>query len=198
MSLSQKYHKSRDLKWSLRFSTHHPEGDNFYGVVTHIQKHFIVLREHDEFEFNGVLIVPKKVIKGCRDGKVDRCTNEILRHSGAIKNAKSPRWLDTCTTLTDILQKLQKRDIWPAVEIMYELDGKTETEFFIGIITRIEKDAFWIYDYSASGEWQKEWEIKFDEIFKIEFDDQYSRHFNAYMRTIPLKNNKRSGAVSVS
>jgi hypothetical protein len=182
MSLSKKYQKSRDQKWSLRFGTYHPDDDKFYGVVTHIQKPFIVLREHYSFVFDGVVVLPKKVIKGCRDNEFDRCANEILRHSGTIKDARAPRWLSHCTTLKQILEKLQKKDIWPAIEIIYKRGSKTETELYIGNITRIEKDAFWIYDYDAAGKWQKECEIKYSEIFKIEFDDNYTRHFNAYMR----------------
>ena len=190
MSLAKKYKKSKDLKWSLRFNTHHPDGDNFYGIVTHIQKHFIILREHDNFTFNGTVVLAKKVIKGYRDGKYDKCANEILHHSGNIKDAKSPRWLGNCTSLKQILEKLQKKDIWPAIEIIFMKGRKTKTDLYIGKITRIKNDSFWIYDYDAAGKWQKECEIYYDEIFKIEFDDEYTRYFNAYMRpTLPEKYN---------
>ncbi len=183
MSLSQKYKESKEQTWSMRFKTHHPDGNRFDGVVTHIQKNFIVLKEQTDFVFNGVVVLAKKVIKGYRDGKYETCANDILRHTGAIKHAKSPRWLDTCTTLKEVLETLQKKDIWPYIEIVYELDGKTETDVFVGKVTRVEKDAFWIYDYDAAGNWLREWEIRYDEIFKIQFDDLYTKHFNAYMRT---------------
>lgn len=182
MSLAKKYKKSKEKKWSLRFNTYHPDGDRYYGIVTHIQKRFIILRKHDEFEFNGTLVLTKKVIKGYRDSKFEACANEILRHNGNLKQAKSPRWLDNCTTIKQVLEKLQKRDIWPAVEIIFRIKKKTETLFYIGKITRFGKNAFWIYDYGADGKWQKEYKIRYDEIFRIEFDDLYTRHFNAYMR----------------
>jgi hypothetical protein len=191
LSLSQKYQKSKDLKWSLQFTTYYPGGYNFDGVVTHIQKNFIVLRVQRDFVFGGIVVLPKKVIKGYRDGKVDQCFNEILRHSGNIKDAKSPHWLDHCTTLQQILERVQKKDIWPIIEILYKLDRKTETDFFIGKITRIEKDAFWIYDYDAEGKWQKEFQIRYDEIFRIGFNDRYSRYFNAFMRTRPPRENRK-------
>lgn len=182
MSLAKKYKKSKDKKWSLRFKTHHPEGDRYDGVVTHIQKRFIVLREHMEFAFNGIVVLRKKVIKGYRDGKYERCANKIFRSSGNIKQAKSPRWLDNCESLKQVLEKLQKKDIWPSIEIIYNRDGKTDTSFFLGKITRVGKKAFWIYHYDAAGKWEKEYKIRYDAIFKIEFNDSYSQHFNAYMR----------------
>lgn len=191
MSLSQKYRKSKDLKWALRFNTRHPDGYKFDGIVTHIQKNFIILRNEGDFVFDGVLVLPKKVIKGYHDSKVDRCHNDILRFSGIIRNVKSPQWLDDCTTLKQILEKIQKKDIWPIIETMYKLGRKLKTKFYIGKLTRIEKDTFWIYHYDAAGKWQKEYQIRYDDIFRIEFNDRYSRYFNAFMRTrIPRENRK--------
>jgi hypothetical protein len=182
MSLAEKYRKSKDLKWSMKFSTHHPDGDSYYGIVSHIAKNFIVVMKHDEFVFNGTLVLPKKVIKACRDRNYDTCANAVLRHSGNIRQFKPQRWLDRCQTLKEVLEKLKQKDIWPVVEIMYITGRKTKTAFYIGKITRIEKDAFWIFDYGADGQWQKEWEIKYREVFKVEFDDSYTRYFNAYMK----------------
>jgi hypothetical protein len=191
VSLSQKYKKSKDMKWALRFNTHHPDGDKFSGIVTHIQKKFVVLSEERDLVFDGVLVLPKKVIKGYRDGKCEKCFNEVLRYSGNIKDAKSPQWLDDCTTLKQILEKIQKKDIWPIIETMYKLGRKLKTKFYIGKLTRIEKDACWIYHYEAAGKWEKEYQIRYDDIFRIEFNDSYSRYFNAYMRTrLPRENRK--------
>lgn len=181
MSLAKKYEKSKTEKWLLRFKTRHPRGDNFDGVVTHVQRPFVVLADYDDFVFDGTVVLPKKVIKGFRDGAFEVCANAILHHSGHIRQAKPVRWLDGCATLKEVLEKIRKKDIWPAVEIMFEVDGKTETDYFIGKIIRLEDEAFWIYDYDATGKWQQEWEIHYDEIFKIQFGDSYTRCFNAYM-----------------
>lgn len=182
MNLSEKYKKLKELKWCMRFKTCHPDKDNYDGIVTHIHNRFIVLREERDIVFDGVVILPKKVIKGCRDNKIEKCYNQVLRHSGNIKNATAPKWLDHCTTLKDVLTTLKKKNIWPAIEIIFQEKRKKETDFYIGMISRIEKETFWIYDYSASGKWQGEWGIGYDEIFKIEFDDTYSRTFNEYMK----------------
>jgi hypothetical protein len=184
MSLSEKYLKSMDLKWSLRFKTAHPEGDSYDGVVTHIKRNFIVLRGRNEFDFDGVIVLAKKMLKGYRDGNVEECHNRIFRHNGNIKKARSPRWVGNCSSIADVLKQLHKRGIWPMVELIYEEDGKAGSEFFIGEIMRVEGDVFWIRDYDAAGCWNGEYKIKMSEVFRIEFDSAYSNRFNDYMRSL--------------
>ena len=75
-------------------------------------------------------------------------------------------------------------NIWPIVEILFEIDGKLETDFYIGPIIKIERYGFWICPYDGAGKWEEEYFIEFKEIFKIEFDDQYSSTFNNYMRSL--------------
>ena len=77
-SLEQSYRKSVEERWSMRFRTRHPEGDNYDGVIVHIGQHFIVVREEIDFEFDGIVVLPKKVIRGVRDGEFERCANKIL------------------------------------------------------------------------------------------------------------------------
>jgi hypothetical protein len=104
----------------VRFRMRHPDGDNYDGVVAQIKPGFIVLSEERDFEFDGTLILAKKFIKGCRDGKHERCENEILRENSALRKCRSPRWLDRCETLFDVATQLMKRDIWPGVEIIFD------------------------------------------------------------------------------
>ena len=184
MSLSIKYKKSKEQQWALRFRTCHPESDNYDGVVTHIERSFIVMRETYNFDFDGVLVLPKRVLKGCRDGKHEKCYNRILRFNGNIKNAVTPKWLNSCQSVQDVLKQLKSRDIWPCIEILFELDGKIETDFFIGPIVRIEDDKFWIHDYDVTGNWGQEYDIDFCDILKIEFNNKYSTEFNKYMRSL--------------
>jgi hypothetical protein len=184
MSLSKKYLKSKGLKWLLKFKTAHPDGNNYDGVVTHIRRNFIVMREELDFDFNGVVVLAKRGLSGCRDGKFEECNNRILRQNGNIKKAKSPRWLNNCSSMVDVLKQLHKRDIWPMIDLLYQLDGKTEAENFLGQITRVEDDLVWIRDYDAAGCWGEEWDLDIGDVFRIEFDDAYSSQFNAYMRNM--------------
>lgn len=59
MSLYQKYKKSLNERWCMRFKTNHPDSDEFDGVITHIAPKFIVLYEVREFEFDGIVDVKK-------------------------------------------------------------------------------------------------------------------------------------------
>jgi len=184
MSLSQKYAKSKDEKWAVRFRTIHPGKQSYYGVVTHIARSFIVLRKTRDFDFDGVLVLPKRVVTGYRDGKYERCYNRILRFNGNIKKARTPEWLESCNSVPDILKQIKKRGIWPCIEDLFELDGKIETDFFIGPIVRIEDDRFWIHDYDAAGNWGEEYDIEFRDILRVAFNDRYSTEFNKYMKSL--------------
>jgi hypothetical protein len=82
--------------------------------------------------------------------------------------------------LPDVIVALMKRDIWPGVEI---LSGrKKDPVFYLGPITRTTEEGFFLYCYDADGTWEKEYEIDYDEVFKVQFDSRYCNRFNAYMR----------------
>ncbi len=181
MSLAQKYSKSLDEQCCLRFKTRHPDGDTYDGVVTHIKSGFIVLRQVMDFEFDGLMILPKRSITGYRDGKCESCQNRILIERGELQRVRPTRWLDSCTTLADVSRELIARKIWPAVETLF--NDNTESDIFIGPITRLAEDGFRLRSYDAAGNWQKEYEITFDEIFSIRLDCNYVKRFNTHMRT---------------
>lgn len=109
MSLASKYKKSLEKHWALRFKTIHPDSDNYDGVVTHIKSDFIVLREKQDFEFDGVIILPRRVIKGYRDNRYESCSNQILQQNGAIKKARVPRWFDKCESIPVVLAESRSR-----------------------------------------------------------------------------------------
>lgn len=181
MNFERKYKKSLSEKWCMRLETLHSESDNYDGVIMKIQPEFIVLREEESFEFDGIVILPKKLIKNVRDGKYDKCCNEILRHNGAIKKLHIPKWLEKCVTLPQVLKQIKKRDIWGAIEILVE--ERTETDFYLGKLTDIDNEQFTIKSYDAAGKWEKEYQLDFDEIFRIEFDSKYCNYFNAFMKS---------------
>ena len=194
MSLAQKYNKSLTEQWLMRFKTKHPNGDNYDGVVTRIKPAFIVLREERDLELDGVIILPKRVIKGVRDGRYERCYNQILRQNGEMRKLRSPRWLNSCETIAQVCASLMKRDIWPGVGTIFD-DG-AESAFYLGPITRVDEDRFFLRCYDAAGKWEKVYKLDYDEVFKIEFDSRYCNHFNAYMKsesteTISARRTKR-------
>ncbi len=180
MSLASKYKKSLAENWTLRFKTIHPDDDNYDGVVTHIKPDFIVIREQQDFEFDGVIILPKRVIKGYRDNRYDECCNKIIRQNGQLGKLKTPSWLNKCNSIYDVLTAIQKRDIWPAVEMLHD-EGKTSA-LYLGPIEGVYEDSFYLNCYDAAGKWEKPYYLTLANIFRIEFDSKYCRHFNRYMR----------------
>lgn len=182
MSLTQKYEKSLRDRWCMRFKTSIDDGDDFDGIVTHIKRNFIVLRELRELDFDGLVILPKKVIRGYRDNQYEDCINAIIRKLGTIKKAKAPRWLDSCDTLSEVFVQLKKRDIWPVVET----DSETAegTALYLGPITRADAKTFELDCYDATAKWEQVYEIKYSDVQRIEIDGSYDNAFNAYMRTL--------------
>ena len=180
MSLKRKYEKSVAGKWCLRFKTKHPDGDNYDGIVTHVKPNFIVMREEADFELDGVIILPKRSIKGFRDDKYDECCNQILRHNGALKKLRPVRWLNSCGTIPQVISAMMRRGIWPGIETLAERDE--DWAFYIGPITGVGGEQFSLRCYDAAGRWEKEYELSYDEIFRIEFGSKYCNHFNEYMK----------------
>ena len=181
MNLAQKYRKSKEERWCLRLKTVHPDGDTYDGVVTDIKRGLIVLREERDFEFDGLVVLPKKVIKGYRDGRFETCCNAILRNNGQIKRVRSPRWLAACDTVPQIIAALKRQDIWPGIELIVG-DGN-DAAFYLGPIVRVRKDGFSLRGYDADGTWEGVCDIKYDEVFRIEIDSKYCKYFNAYMQS---------------
>ena len=65
--------KSLDEKWCVRLTTSQPSGDAFDGVVIHIGKSIVALREFRDFQADGVLVFPKKSLAEVRDGELEVC-----------------------------------------------------------------------------------------------------------------------------
>ncbi len=179
MGLGKKYRKSLAKQWAMRFKTHHPDGDFYYGIVTHIKPNFIALTELRDFEFDGVEILLKKFVKGYRDGKYEKCTNELIRESGEITKFQPLQWLDKCESIRAVIGQLYEQGIWPGIERLYDKGKKSA--FYIGPITEVAKTYFALYCYDAAGYWESNYKLKYRDICRINFGDRYSRNFNAYM-----------------
>jgi hypothetical protein len=180
MTLADHIRKSRDSQWSIRFKTRHPDEDSFDGIVIHIGHDFVAIREEVSFELDGVVILPTSVITDVRDGKYERCCNAILRQNGAIAKDVTPGRVEHCNTLRSVVDELMKRDIWPAIEIVY--NRGRDSALYLGPITRTSTKRFSLRCYDAAGRWEKEYRLRYREIFKVEVGSTYCVHFNSYMR----------------
>jgi len=159
----------------------HPDNDNYDGVITHNKLDFIVLREQKDFEFDGIVMLYKQFVKSIRDGKYERCANEILRYNGVIKKLRVPKWVSDCETMQQVFNMAKRRGIWLGVEIIFN-EGN-ESAFYIGPITDADEKHFSIKCYDAAGKWEKEYQLDYAEVFRIEFDSKYCNNFNAFMKS---------------
>ena len=192
--LERKYLKSLNEQCVLCFSTIHPEGDRYDGVVTAIKPDFVVVCEERDWEFDGIQIFPKRAIADIRDGKFEACADRIVRENNALSKVMMPQWLDACQSLADALQAMQHQEIWPAVET---LTGKNQDFFlYLGPITKFAKHSFWIRAYDAAGNWERQYEIDYSEVFRIEIGSRYCTHFNDYMKSQPVTSSPKSEATS--
>ena len=181
MNFEKKINKSLENKWCVCFKTSHPDKDALDGVVICNKSEFIALREEVDFEFEGVVIIPKRFIKKVRDGKYDKCCNEIIRQNGEIEKINAPNWIDSCDNLNQLFTSLKQYEIWAGIEIVFDKEKKSA--FYIGPITRVGAKNFYIKCYDAAGKWEKEYKLSYKEIFKIEFDSRYCNHFNNFMKS---------------
>jgi len=181
MTLNEIYKKSLNEKRLIRLKTKHPDGDNYDGIILKETDKLIFLASETDFEFNGIIIFAKKFIKGFRYGRFEECHNELIRFNGQINKVRLPVWLKTVNSWEDILRGLNKRDIWPCVEILYNKLEKSV--FYIGPGIGGDEEGFTLHGYDADGKWEKEYYLNYDEIFRVEFNDKYSKNFNSYMKS---------------
>jgi hypothetical protein len=179
MGLQQKFKKSLDEKWCIRFKTRHQDEDAYDGVVLHLTNELVALGVDRDFEFDGIHVFPPNAIKGYRDNKFESCLNRILTHNGQLKRLRTPKWLSSCETFEQLSSTLMKRDIWPAVEVVFE-DG--DSAFYVGPIVAVGNNHFSINCYDAAGKWEKIYRLAFNTVFRMEFGSKYTKHFNNYMR----------------
>lgn len=164
----------------MRFNTTHPGGDSYDGVVVAVGEDFIALREEEGFVFDGIQVLPSRVIDSVRDDRYDRCANEIIRVNGNLNRLKCPAWLLKCSSLNDVISSVNRRSIWPAIEVLSD-DGN-EGVLYLGPITHMEDVSFKLHCYDATGKWEREYKLNLGELFRIEFDSNYCNNFNRYMQ----------------
>ena len=192
--LERKFLKSLNEQCVLRFSTIHPEGDHYDGIVIAIKPDFIVVCVEQDWEFDGIQFFPKRSIRGIRDGKFEACANQIVRGNNALSQVVLPEWLTECHCLADVLQAMQQQEFWPAVETL--ADNEQDYIFYLGPITKLGKKSFYIHAYGADGQWEREHEIEHSDVFRIEFRSRYCDHFNNYMKSQPVTHSSKSKTKS--
>ena len=169
-------------KWCMRFKMKYPEGDAYDGIVISNLKTHIILRQFKDFEAGGILILPKKYIKGYCDGDSEKCSNSIIEENGQKNNIDVPQWVTSCVNIREVIRELKKHEIWPSVETISN-EGK-DTVLYIGAILECLEKEFFLHCYDGSGKWEKEYLLDYGNITVIRFGDKYTMHFNKYMKNL--------------
>jgi hypothetical protein len=162
----------------IRVETTHPDETAFRGVLLEANVAFATIHEIEELEPNGYIALPNKSVKEVRSGEYEKCAGDILRTVLNYKVTAVKEVFLGLSTIEEMLATLKANAIWPAVEILY----KGEASVYIGPIISLDASSFRMFCYDAAGKWESEYELDYDEIFKIEIESRYVRHFNEYMR----------------
>ena len=166
-------------KWVVKINTKHPEGDAYGGIVLDYNRNYVVFRIIDDFEPDGIIVLPKKWIKNIRNGKLEKCYNDVIRVCNTLKKVKETGWLLGMKTMEEIVNHLKSQGTWPSVEVVHD----NGSSLYLGEITEVSKNSFSMNCYDAEGKWEKIYQLTYDMVFKIEVDSKYVRHFNNYMRS---------------
>jgi len=177
--MNKKIAKSLTAKYCIRFATNHPDGDEYDGIVIHKTNTLVFISVVDDFEVDGMLVLPRKRIAKVRDSEYEECENRIIRGNSEIRKVKTPKWLNNIKTMKDYIKYLLKRKIWPIVEM---IDSDNNNSLYIGPLISAGNTSFTINCYDATGEWEQEYTLPYSEIFKVEIDSKYANHFNSYMK----------------
>jgi len=185
-SLDRKLRKSLDKRWSMRFRIIEFEsdgldgGDDLDGVVIHLNDDLVVLRIRRGLEFDGVVVIPRLLVRDWRDGSFEKAQNEILRYTGQISRARAPAWMVRCGSVADVVGALMRRRIWPYITM--SVRNPKRTSHYLGPILERDGESFSLRCYGSCGVWQKPCRLRFNRVLRIRYDDAYSRNFNRYMK----------------
>jgi hypothetical protein len=153
-------------------------GASVDGIVLLNGKTLVALHVVEDFEDDGAAVIPKAAVESVRRGPYERCATAICRTTLRRGDAKRFQWLTTVRTLSDVVRYLHAHDIWPAVKVVYE----DRTLAYLGKVTKQSATSFSMWCYDAAGSWEREYELEYGEVVKIEIDSRYLRHFNRYMK----------------
>jgi hypothetical protein len=185
----KEFNNSQRKKWIIRIITKNPDGDNFDGIVLGNHEKFIVFQDFQDFEQRGIIFLPKKWIRGIRNGALEKSFNKICRFSRTLKLTKEKNKLLIRSSLKEVILQLKKNHIWPVVEMI----NKKSSSLYIGPITHVDDNLFKVYCYDATGKWEGNYKLEYRKLFKIEINGKYAHYFNKYMwaKMTRGKNGKR-------
>lgn len=166
-------------KWHVQIQTNLPSRENYNGIIIKDINGFLIFHEFFDFQYNGIMFINKNRIKSIRDNDFEVLANKMIRFNKEILKCKRINWVNQIKSTKDIIGLLMKKNIWPGIEI---IDKKKKSSFYVGPITRLNKINFGLYCYDAKGNWESEYRLNYNEIYRILVFDPYTHWFNKYMK----------------
>jgi len=177
MTFAKTLQESLENRAYASFRTIPPDDGRYDGIVFRVTRTLFMFREVNDLAVQGVQIWPKRSVAFHRRGKFERTIDAIIAHR-KMRVPAPPRWLAKVETLADLFRELQKRDVWPVVEMLKEDD----TALYLGPVVGVGPDWFEVFHYDADGTWERVSRLGFDSVLRVAIGDSYGDAFNDYMR----------------
>lgn len=152
---------------------------DIYGLISGISKRFMHIVEDDGFRFNGEIIISMDHFDSIRCCDFDKTTKRILKAEKQLTNSKPKRTRIDLSTWNSVFVDLKNSD----THVIIECEDLKKPTFEIGPIEKINKKSVLVRNYDANGQLDKKpTKIKFKNITKVKFNDEYSKTFRKYLK----------------
>ncbi|MBO9674028.1 MAG: hypothetical protein J7577_11330 [Sphingobacteriaceae bacterium] len=150
-----------------------------HGYILDFSFDFVILKENDDFLFNGYKIFQISSIVKIRHNNFDQFFDSIMEREGQKKLIKIPYQIDleSWETIFNSIKELK---------LSCTVENENDNNFFfkIGKIVKIKKRNLKILNFDPAGYLDEEpTKIKYKEISAVGFDDNYTNTMSKYLKT---------------
>lgn len=149
-----------------------------HGYILDFSFEFVLLKENDDFVFNGYKIFKISSIVKIRHNNCDQFFDSIMEREGQKKFINIPYQIDLESWET-IFESIRELKLSSSVE------NENHNNFFfkIGNIVKVKKRSLKILNFNPAGYLDKEpTEIKYNKISALGFDDNYTNIMSKHLR----------------
>jgi len=166
-------------RMTLRATLRTPAGTNVFGFPMAVSDDVLLMREICDYQFWGVVAIPRNNIANYRSGRYERFAESILKTEKVASKIGLLKW-KTPITLKSTFEFLCRFHIDTSVTTGYQAANVEpgEKRFYLGRITSIDDHGLLIRSVDALGKWdRKPTRITFAQVTQVGFDDPYIRTF---------------------
>lgn len=176
-TLLDKYCSEKSLIKIYRSVT---EGEaNIYGIILKRSASFLHLKENDDFNLEGEVIIKMDHFDSIRYNDYDRTSEKILIKENQLNKSKLKRTKIDLNSWKSIFSNLMEKDI----HVIVECENLEDPTFTIGPIEKINNKSVEIRYYDPNGKLDKKLtKLKYKHITLIKFNDNYSKTFRKYLK----------------